>query len=84
VGGNASAPISEARETIRVNSSATTKTKPTMLIGSGAKANHTPSDVATPLPPLNFKKMDAIEPRKAASATIARADGTDPITNLVT
>jgi len=83
VGGNASAPINEANETIRVNANATPKTPATIPIGLGANANQTPSDVATPLPPLNFKKMEAIEPTKVANPTVANADGAALKTNRV-
>jgi hypothetical protein len=83
VAGKAIAPVTDAIETILVKSNATIKTPATTAIASGASANHTPSEVATPRPPPSRKKTEAIEPTKAANATIASAAGTDPITNLV-
>ncbi len=47
----------EPRETNLLNHTVTTNTTKASATGIGTSAMKTPADVATPLPPLNFRKI---------------------------
>src|SRR5438874_2037598 len=69
---------------MRVSASTLTKTPTAIAIDAGDNASHTPNEVATPRPPWNLRKIEAIAPVKAAIPTKASAGGTGPATHRAT
>jgi hypothetical protein len=80
-GGNDSAATIEATETIRVSANTAINTASAIPIDAGESASHTPSEAATPRPPWNLRKIDAIAPAKAANPTRASSAGIGPTTS---